>query len=208
MFKIVIQLKFSLKSGIHITGDQTELWVDKALMTDETDRNKFVIPATSIKGWLRENAERILRIFNQNICEASNPSKLCGECLICKVFGSPRTKSPLRFTDVKIDAKKEIRTSVSLSRYRKTAYEQRLYTTEVAWVKEFNVRIHGIFTSEDLAKQAIALIWIAAKMGTVIGSSKSRGLGWVELCDFKATCNDVVVGEEEIMKIVRGWQCA
>lgn len=65
-----IELVFQLNSGVHITGELAKLWTDKALVVDWRDGSKPVVPATTLKGWLRERAERILRGLGQTIVMA------------------------------------------------------------------------------------------------------------------------------------------
>lgn len=205
--RVEIETCFKLHSGMHTTGDRAELWTDKAMTRDWHEGKKPIVHATSIKGWLRESAERILRGFGQAACDASQPSTICGRCLVCQVFGSPRTKSPLRFEDAVLDeAITDVRTGVSLSRYRRTAYEERLFTIEVAWSKTLATKVSGFFASRDKAVQAIALLWLAAKAGWALGAARSRGLGWVKLEAFTASCDGALIREGELQAIVQRWR--
>lgn len=204
---LTFEIRFRLKSGFHTTGDRAELWADKAIALNWTEGTKPVIPATSIKGWLRENAERVLRGLGQKVCDASQPTTICGECIVCEIFGHPRKKSPLQFEDAILEnSLTDTRTSVSLSRYRRTAYEERLFTTEVAWSQNIIVKGNGFFDTKDDAQKATALLWLAAKMGFAIGASRSRGLGWLELESFGAECDGVAIEVEKLSEIVNLWR--
>lgn len=175
--------------------------MDKAIALDWHKGENPIIPATSIEGWLRDNAERILQGLRQKACDASQPSAICGECLVCRAFGHPRMKSPLRFEDTPLEGSlADNRTSVSLSRCRKTAYEERLFTTKVAWAQEFVVKGSGFFEMAEKAKDATALLWLASNLGFAIDASRSRGLGWLESESFSAQCNGVPVEIEELEK--------
>lgn len=188
--RLEVTLRFRLTSGVHVTGERAELWTDKALVLDWHDGKHPVIPATTIKGWLREGAERALRGFGASVCDASTASTICGLCPVCEVFGHPRDRSPLRFHDAKFqDALRDVKMNVSLSRYRKTAYEERLFSTEVAWHPALEVKVQGIFSSDDRARRAAALLWLGANMSYAIGAARSRGLGWLKLEDFQASVN-------------------
>jgi len=199
-------LHFEMVSGFHITGDRAELWTDKVLIRDWYQDRMPVVPATSIKGWLRENAERILRAMGQKVCDSSQPSSICGACLVCQVFGHPKRKSSLFLSDGKvISPLTDTRTSVSLSRRRKTAYEERLFTTEVAWSRILEVSGRGFFPTHQEAKQAAALIWLAAKTGFALGASRSRGLGWLRLVQFEFKWDGVSIPEQEIQMLVNEW---
>jgi CRISPR/Cas system CSM-associated protein Csm3 (group 7 of RAMP superfamily) len=75
----------------------------------------------------------------------------------------------------------DVRMNVSLSRRRKTAFEERLFSTEVAWKSTINSQIKGWFSSEKEAIRVAAILIAAAKAGYAIGGARSRGLGWLQL---------------------------
>jgi CRISPR/Cas system CSM-associated protein Csm3 (group 7 of RAMP superfamily) len=201
MTRLDFKLRFELHSGIHTTGDRVELWTDKALALDW--KKEPVVPATTIKGWMRENAERVLRALGIPVCDGSKPSLNCG-CLICRLFGHPRRKSNLLFLDCVLgDALRDSRTNVSLSRHRKAAYEERLFTSEVAWTEILEVRGFGFFLNDEEAKTAAAVLWLSAKAGFALGSSRSRGLGWLRLKDFEFKCDEKPIPEENLKGLVK-----
>src|SRR5262245_39312229 len=54
------------------------------------------IPASTLKGRVRDAAERLARSLGHEICDGPNPETMCGAakdveefCLICRTFGSP-----------------------------------------------------------------------------------------------------------------------
>ncbi|MDT7972426.1 MAG: RAMP superfamily CRISPR-associated protein [Armatimonadota bacterium] len=195
-------MQFRLLSGLHTTGDRVELWTDKALALDWHTGRKPIVPATSLKGWLREGAERILRAVGRPACDGCQPSSICGNCLVCEFFGHPRAKAKLVFEDGKLESERRAtRTSVSLSPYRKTAYEERLFTTEVAWGQILTVQGKGFFATHEEAKRAAALLWLVAKAGFALGGARSRGLGWLELIAFSARCDGQEIAGEEIQGV-------
>lgn len=201
-----VKFQFKVRSGFHTSGDRVEMWTDKAIAKSWLRSQEPVLPATSLKGWLRDNAERILRGFGLKVCDSSQASTICGQCLICRVFGSPRQKSPLRFFDGHFEEPLlETCTNVSLSRHRKTAFEERLFTTEVVWSKTLKGDVQGVFASQKEAEEAIALLWLASKAGFAIGAMRSRGLGWLELERFESYCNGQPVGEDKLVGIVKEW---
>jgi hypothetical protein len=93
--------------------------------------------------------------------------------------------------------------NVSLSRHRKTAYEERLFSTEVAWHPWFDVKIQGVFRSDSEARRAAALLWLGSRMGYAMGSARSRGLGWVKLEEFQATVNGLTLSNEDLVREVK-----
>ncbi len=198
--RLEVTLVFRLHSGIHVTGEQARLWTDKALVRSWHDPKRPILPATTLKGWLREGAERLLRGLKQPACDSSQPGSMCGICLVCEVFGAPRRRSPLRFSDAELrESMADVRTNVSLSRRRKTAYEERVFSVEVAWQKEFETRIKGWFDSPAKAQRAAALLYLGAKGGFAIGAARSRGLGWLKLEAFTASVNGTELRPEELV---------
>jgi len=201
MTRLDFRLGFEPCSGLHTTGDRVELWVDKALALDW--KKEPIVPATSIKGWMRENAERVLRALGKPVCDGSKPPNSC-DCQICKVFGHPRRKSHLFFLDGTLEeALKDSRTNVSLSRHRKTSYEERLFASEIAWAQRLVVRGFGFFPDDGEARKAAAVLWLSARAGFALGSSRSRGLGWLKLRDFEFKCNGESISEENLKELVR-----
>ncbi len=201
-----IELVFQLSSGVHITGEQAKLWTDKALVVDWRDGSKPVVPATTLKGWLRESAERILRGLGQPVCDGSRADSICDQqfCLVCQVFGAPRQRSWLYFSDALLDdSATEVRMNVSLSRRRKTAYEERLFSTEVAWSRHIQAQIRGWFDSRSKALQAAGILVLAAKTGYAIGAARSRGLGWVQLRQWSVKVDDQPVTEPELFQQIQ-----
>lgn len=206
MNRLAVCLRFRLVSGVHISGELAALWTDKALVLDWHGNGQPIIPATSLKGWLRENAERALRGLGTNPCDGSSSSTICKGpdlCLICEVFGNPRKKSPLRFRDAVLrEAWPDVRMNVALSRYRKTAYEERLFSTEVAWHPEFQAEVSGIFATGNDARTAAALLWLGARMGFAIGAARSRGLGWMDLTEFQASVDGQAISTDELRSVL------
>lgn len=188
--KLEVILDFHLQSALHVTGERAQLWTDRVLVRDWHEEKYPVIPATTLKGWLREAVERTLRSLGVNACDGSSPATICGRCPVCEVFGAPQRRSPLRFSDVKLQgATVDTKMHVSLSRYRRTAYEERLFSLEVAWQEACTAHIRGLFSGEKEARQAAALLWLGSRMGYAIGAARSRGLGWLTVRRF-AVCID------------------
>ncbi len=207
MTRLHVVLEFGAASPLHTAADRVELWADRVALRDW--RGKVTFAATSIKGWLRDSAERALRGMGCLACEGCAASTACGECLVCRVFGHPRGKSPLRFTDVFLaEPLTGVRTQASLSRRRRTAYEERLFSTEVAWSRTLRAEIDGIFEDEVSAGEAAALLWVAAKSGFALGAARSRGLGWVRLDRISVTRDGREMTESELADAVSKWRRA
>jgi len=183
--RLQVSVTFHLHSPVHITGERAELYTDKALLLDPCGQHAL-IPATTLKGWFRESIERALRGMDLPACDGTQAELMCGQCLVCQLFGHPRGRAPLRFSDVRLGGDRDVRMNVSLSRHRRVSYEERLFSTEVAWFPEFVCDIDGTLHDVQLAKSAAALLYLGAKMGFALGAARSRGLGWVALRDYQA----------------------
>ncbi|MCS7159747.1 MAG: RAMP superfamily CRISPR-associated protein [Gemmatales bacterium] len=197
--KLEIQLTFQLKSPVHITGERAELYIDKALLLDAQAQYPL-IPATTIKGWLRESSERHLRGWGVQVCDGSKANLMCGHCLVCQLFGAPQHRALLRFSDAVLrDGVRDVRMNVSLSRFRRASFEERLFSTELAWASGFSCQLDGILPDVERARQAAALIYVAARMGFALGAARSRGLGWVCLDQFQANCDGQILAIQDLL---------
>jgi CRISPR/Cas system CSM-associated protein Csm3 (group 7 of RAMP superfamily) len=202
VFLLRVDLRFRWHSGFHISGERVELWTDKALALDWKDEAFPTIPATTLKGWLREGAERALRGLGVEVCDASQAGTTCGICPVCEVFGHPRGKSPLFFEDVVLrDTLRSTRMGVSLSRFRRTAYEERLFSLETGFCPGFQASVRGIFAAEEKAKKAASLLFAGVRVPFALGAGRSRGLGWFSFEErgFVASVNGTSLKEEDLI---------
>lgn len=213
MVRLLIELRLFTETAFHTTGNVRRFGVDKALARDVHGRP--VIPATTIKGFLREKAEILLRSWGQPVCLGPEPGGMCKDhpfCRICRAFGNPRFPSPLRFGDGhpadELSDRTDVRSGVAISRHRRGAFPQRLFFIEtmpshpVEWV----AAITGHFQDADQAREAAALVALAATWGAAIGGAKSRGLGWLKAIHVRATIDGQEVPLEELHAIWRQWK--
>ena len=134
MKRLVITFRLKLATPFHTTGNRRRLGADKALALSSDGR--YVVPATSLKGLLRDSAEALLRTLGQRVCTGPAPETMCPDpqslCLVCQVFGNPRFPSPIRFYDGSFNPEPEtlIRSGVAISRRRRAALHQRLFFIE------------------------------------------------------------------------------
>ncbi|MBC7226526.1 MAG: hypothetical protein H5T61_04775 [Thermoflexales bacterium] len=213
MQQLVVQVYFDLDTALHTTGNLRRLGVDKALARDAS--GQWVLPATTVKGFLRERAEVLLRTWGHPVCTGPEPATMCDDqtlCLVCRVFGNPRHPSALRFQDGHpLDGFGEasfVRSGVAISRYRRAASPQRLFFLETTapmptrWWAECT----GYFPDSGAAKMAAALVALAARGGWAIGGGKARGLGWIKEVKVKATLNGVEIPEQDLMPFWQAWK--
>lgn len=191
MAHLHITLHLTWRTAFHTTGNRWKWGADKALA--QRYDGALVLPATSLKGALRDQAERLLR-GHVHVCVAPNPGAMCQDpnhlCLICRVFGNPRRPAPLRFRDAILpdEVETQIRAGVSISRQRRAAVPQRLYFVETTATGPMQTQalIEGYFPSFQEAEEAAALVILAARALPALGAGRTRGLGWI--AEVKAEC--------------------
>lgn len=215
MTTLQIQAIFNLNSASHISGDRVAFGLDKALHLDPRDGKHPVIPASTIKGWLRHQVDAILKSAGKVTCGSVQPDQMCRKnlCLTCKYFGNSRHPSLLVFRDAVVeDYTIGYRMGVGLSRHRKTAVEDVLFSTETASGSNFTVVIKSILPANSEAREVTALIYLACRAGFALGSTRSRGMGWVENTNtgYEAMINGNKMPRDEVEKAVMevwGKQC-
>lgn len=197
-----LQIKLALQSDLHIAGPGRTLpLVDRSVEVDE--QRKPIIPASSFRGRLRAELERILNALDEETCIAPRPDRMCPHaqlrqqpvdveephyCRACRIFGSAWRLSAITLTDLlpaesafNNQAHLSLRTGVSINRRLGTAEEQRLYVTETVPRQPaeqplcFSGQVEGWLERDDLG-------WLLAgvKALTHIGSGKARGLGRIQ----------------------------
>ena len=157
------------------------------------------IPGSTLKGRLRHACEAVARTQGEQICGSPVPERMCPDseevgrgqlCPACRLFGSPWYTSPLRFSDLTLispfkpgSEAKAIRTNlrhgVSLSRQRRVAEEDLLYTTEVflpGGQVAFQGWVEGNIQDADLTLLQDGLTSLYA-----VGGRKTGGLGWLKV---------------------------
>ncbi len=196
-----LQIKLMLQSDLHIAGPGRTLpLVDRSVEVNE--QRQPIIPASSFRGRLRAELERILNGLGEKTCIAPQPDRMCPHtarsadtdepyyCRACRIFGSAWRFSAITLTDLlseKAFDQKEplpLRTGVSINRRLGTAEEQQLFVTETvpsqakAQALSFSGKIDGWLTRED-----IGWLLVGVKSLTHIGSGKARGLGRIKSLD-------------------------
>lgn len=164
------------------------------------------VPGSTLKGRLRHECERLVRTLTGDdlaVCRGPQPETMCPNlanvtggppCPVCRIFGRPGRPGIFAFSDLALlsdlhpqpDDRAALRTDsrfgVSLSRRRRVAKEDLLYTTEV-WSRGpdtliFEGTIEGqIAGSDDLWQVALLLAGLRSLLA--LGGGRSRGLGWL-----------------------------
>ena len=204
--KLEAKLEFRITTALLIAGGEISsgLGIDKATIRDKD--GKLIIPASTIKGKLRDECQRILVGLNPNIfvCMPPRAEAMCPQpfidkkqnsvrcCPICEIFGSPWDPCPLYFSDLIVTSEdlnesRNIKIGVSIDRHSRTAKEKSLYYLETspqgiepAFINSSKMSkgltVHGEIKD---AKHA-ALLYVGIQSLLNIGGSKSVGLGWLD----------------------------
>ena len=208
MSYVQMKMTFEVSSSIHSTGDRLAFWIDKPTALDSSAGQRPILTASSVKGLLRATAESLLRRQGKIVCIGPRPEQLCADpmtsCVICRHFGSPRVKSPLRFFEACLDGdvRRDTRMNVGIERRRRVAKEDHLFSVEVSQARSLIAEVSGLYSQEESAKEAIGLLYLAAKAIFALGGGRSRGLGHVDLSRYDAQLDGMEQSLNEVMEAV------
>jgi len=189
MVKLRLEIEFEMRRMWASRGDAVSSAADIPQARSWTDAP--IIPATSVKGVLREALERALRgcvgpAPEQYRCSPSNP------CIVCRHFGNPKVTARLRFSDAKPDQTEpamQNRYGVGVSRWRRAALEEVLFVRETTEHPRLVCSVEGFYNNTREALEGAALLGLACRLLVAIGAAKTRGLGFV----MKAALKNVVI---------------
>jgi CRISPR/Cas system CSM-associated protein Csm3 (group 7 of RAMP superfamily) len=213
MNHLKLDVRLTLKTPLHTTGNRWVWQADKA--SAQSADGLFVVPATTLKGVLRANAETILKTWGVSVCTGPNPGTMCADlahlCPVCRVFGNPRRRTPLKFRDARLppnESNSQIRSGVGISRQRQAAIAQHLFFIETVTGVEGHEWLtiwDGYYAQQKDALETVALVYLAAGLGQIIGSGGSRGLGWINKWQIQAMINQEAVSEESLTSCWQAW---
>lgn len=189
------------------------------------DSPAVFLPASTIKGKLRGEAERLLRTlgFDSKLCRGRKPETMCPAywwdksnspeddlCVLCRLFGAPGRPSALYFRDVTtLDIKSEdavVRPGVGISRIRGTAQEDLLFFTETAPAVPEGIRFgQGIIEGEVPDAASIGLLWAAVQQVAAFGNGRSRGRGWLKAKEVEVKVGSEKWSKEKIQQALSQW---
>jgi len=201
MIKIAYQLTFHAVSHIG-TGEGFAGFLDSIVVRD-SDAHVYV-PGSSIKGKTRAAARRLAQSLHLYSCPPDQPCPPTADgCIICAIFGSSQragrfyfdnVQLPSLYKDLLADVHKydpvrsrelttDRRTQVMLSRQRRSARPDHLFTSELMQPDlpltgsiVGNIVGQGDDETVDIPAEA-ALLWGALESITHMGKSRSRGWG-------------------------------
>jgi CRISPR/Cas system CSM-associated protein Csm3 (group 7 of RAMP superfamily) len=132
------------------------------------------LPSSSLKGLMRDQAERVLGIDRSVVRE---------------IFGSPRAPSPWWWSDATIDRDQagrdeadRVRSQLQINPATSTAMEGTLRTSGELWPvsAQFEIRPRLAIPSERRPVHE-AVLTASGRAITALGSDRRRGLGWVSV---------------------------
>lgn len=162
------------------------------------------IPASSIKGILRSEAERYARTaFGVGgVCDILNPKGSEGElklkeekkeeyrpCLVCRVFGGPTYASHIYIYDaypLNNNYSFEVRRRVSINRVTGGQHAARLFDVEAVnpgckWSLKIKLENIDIFDGSEEAKLLTYLFSLMVNDGIMVGGKRSIGFGLLKV---------------------------
>jgi CRISPR/Cas system CSM-associated protein Csm3 (group 7 of RAMP superfamily) len=108
MFRIQFETRITLMTAWHIGTGMAQGLVDRTTQRDP--RGSVFIPASTIKGRLRNACEQVARLYRSPdnqlaVCEPPNPQNMCRGtrcCIVCLIFGSAYQGERLYFENASL----------------------------------------------------------------------------------------------------------
>lgn len=193
MTHVKLELNIKTQSPLHIgSGLGWAGIVDRTVVRNGA--KAAYIPGSTLKGKVRYHCERLARRLNEKLTCGNSICKTDKRCIICRLFGSPFMPGSLTFHDALLVeelggelAKSHLntRTNVQISRARRVALEQHLFTSEHAVPQLlFTSTVEGNLpakSTEGLVDDDLPFeIWLllsGIRLVEMLGGGCSRGSG-------------------------------
>ena len=198
--KINMALQIKTTSFLHIGTGLGNQVVDRTVMKDK--KGLLYIPASSIKGKLRNICEELTEIFDLKNC-SPHGKKQCSRkpfCIVCRIFGSKFREGRLLFDNAYMSEESrkiyedagylqtQARTQVKINRIIKTSEKGHLFQSEYG-VRDitFQGEINGLLPATPLGAEEgnppyeVIFLLSGLKMLKSIGGNKSTGSGEVDI---------------------------
>lgn len=188
-----LTLNVVFETPVNIGGYGAPTFVDRPFRRDR--EGWPFIPASSLKGRLRHECERLARALGVEVCGGPNPRDMRLRleedqtlCPICRIFGSPWVEGRVYPADLELERPAGleerapapvVRYNVSLSRRRRVAEDARLFTTEL-FLPGIPLTFRGTWEAE-LTTQDLVLVEAGLGAITALGRGKTGGLGWCRI---------------------------
>lgn len=181
--KKIYHIKLKLKTAVHINAG---VGSDGRRIVVKSNGEKY-IPATLIKGILRNQMEMIVKtLYSDYRCNGKENAQKSCDCIMCRMFGKAGFQPSRIIIDnlySEKEIKMEIRTNNAINRFTRKANDGALVSQEVAAATKESV-FEGdmtVYYKNDAELKYEKILLKSFEMIDSIGSSKSRGLGLVEI---------------------------
>jgi len=193
--KRIYQIKMTLHSALHINGGTDVNGTRITLKIGEKGQEKAYVPASLLKGMVRENFTKLWKNFRPDAipCCAENGETRPCSCIPCRMFGtSGFQRSRIYFDHLETEQALEysLRSNIAIDRHTRKTVDQALVFTQTVSPKTKDgksVVFHGdvtVYYPPEMElpeqQQIEAVMRTAVKMITNVGLGKSRGFGFVE----------------------------
>ena len=200
----VITAKLVNTSNMHIGGIDQDDNLNRIIRINHSGNEIPFIPGSSLKGMLRSEMERHARGMEIEICDSSNPKKVCDGknnseyCLICGIFGGAGLAAHVKLEDGMPIG--EISTSIKPSApiNRVTGTSANFFNTEVVDpFQEFSFKavidnIPLIENDGDQRGQLIKLMLRNLLDGNLsVGGKVTSGMGNIKFEDMKVLIQEL-----------------
>ncbi len=194
--KVYYPITIKLLSALHINGGTD---ANGNRVTVRADGQAY-IPATLLKGMIRENFTKIWNSLygDKNVkCNEADSAELPCSCISCRMFGKAGFQRSRIYIDNCISNQElsyQLRANVSIDRYTRKSLDTALVFTEVVdRYAKVNDKIENVIFNGGLAVyypaemsalhhcRIEAVLIESIKMINYLGLGKSRGLGFVEI---------------------------
>jgi CRISPR/Cas system CSM-associated protein Csm3 (group 7 of RAMP superfamily) len=225
MWTVSFELEITLDAAWQVGTGMARGLLDRT--TRRNARGEVYIPASTIKGRLRNACEHIARLYSSQgnrlrTCQPPKPQEMCRGaelCIVCRLFGSAYAGERLFFEDAMLRPEfrdaydpadfANSRTRVKVDRRYGIAEQGHLYTTEYAEkALSFRADVSGRLPLTPLdgeVNRAYELILLAAgvRMMRELGGDKSAGFGVCEM----SFASDIKIGEAQVSQteLLENW---
>lgn len=195
--RIVLRGKIRFETQVHVgSGESQVLGIENAVLKLRDGRP--YIPASSIKGVLRSEVERVARARGLVVCDPLNPKAFpnCHNpdnkkepCIVCGIFGSQKVAGHLIVQDALHSnsvVNLNFQPHVGIDRKSGVQHERAFYSFETVSPEalfDFEVIIENI-GRDDERMGLLKYVFYEMKEGLIqLGGKKSAGLGMFRLVD-------------------------
>jgi len=212
---IRLELTICFKSKWHAGSGESSFVTDRLIRRDA--RNRPYIPASTLKGVIRESCEKLSRTLGfphpldphetEEFSEAFAPLNTL-ESPVDRIFGNKYESGNLFFRDARLDGEppyRFLREQSRICKYRMlgTARDKHLFSTQYAAPMTFKTRIDGYHSDllcfdKDDPPFAYCLLISGIMAVARLGGDKSTGSGQIQISFDSIECDGKKLSEKSV----------